>query len=228
MLQLCGCFLTCELYIHRMKIFVNRLTVDYGVKSMEEEMNINNEAHSRAEGLDECNVSEDENVNEVEELDFKEIDFRLLNEDEVKKYRFLNNDIAYKIYKMYGFRDKKNELVQKRAPRKESRCGCLARMKIHIDKEKKIVSEHYVAMIASNRKITEADVAQMNTMREVGIGTRKLFGSFAGQCGEYQYIGFSKKDMYNKIQKQRIIGNGDAESALQYLKEQSKSDCTMY
>ncbi|KAF1862302.1 hypothetical protein Lal_00026828 [Lupinus albus] len=65
-------------------------------------------------------------------------------------------------------------------------------------------------------------------MREVGIGTRKIFGSFAGQCGGYLYIGFSKKDMYNQIQKQRIIGNGDAKSALQYLKEQSKSDCAMY
>ncbi|KAF1895087.1 hypothetical protein Lal_00022584 [Lupinus albus] len=76
--------------------------------------------------------------------------------------------------------------------------------------------------------MTETDMAQMNTMREVGIGTGKIFGSFAGQCGGYQYIGFSKKDMYNQIQKQRIIGNGDAESALQYLKDQSKSDCAMY
>ncbi|KAF1898588.1 hypothetical protein Lal_00023591 [Lupinus albus] len=83
-------------------------------------------------------------------------------------------------------------------------------------------------MIASNRRMTETDVAQMNTMREVGIGTGKIFGSFAGQCGGYRYIGFSKKDMYNQIQKQRIIGNGDTESTLQYLKDQSKSDCAMY
>ncbi|KAF1870072.1 hypothetical protein Lal_00017652 [Lupinus albus] len=90
---------------------------------MEEEMNTNNETHSQADGLDEFNGSKDENVNEVEGLDFEEINFRLLNEDEVKKYR-------------EGFRDKKNELVRKRAPRKETRCGCLARMKIHIDNEK--------------------------------------------------------------------------------------------
>ncbi|KAF1894321.1 hypothetical protein Lal_00027167 [Lupinus albus] len=78
-------------------------------------------------------------------------------------------------------------------------------------------------MIASNQRMTETDVAHMNTMREVGIGTGKIFGSFAGQCGGYWYIEFSKKDMYNQIQKQRIIGN-----ALQYLKDQSKSDCAMY
>ncbi|KAF1887005.1 hypothetical protein Lal_00046243 [Lupinus albus] len=83
-------------------------------------------------------------------------------------------------------------------------------------------------MIASNRSMTEIDIAQMNTMRKVGIGTDKIFGSFAGQSGGYRYIGFSKKDMYNQIQKQRRIGNGDAESALQYLKEQSKSDSAMY
>ncbi|KAF1868274.1 hypothetical protein Lal_00018795 [Lupinus albus] len=195
---------------------------------MEEEMNTNNETHCQAEGLDEFNGSEDENVNEVEELNFEEINFQLLNEDDVKKYR-------------EGFRDKKNELVRKRAPRKETRCGCLARMKIHINEKgdwyvsyfvdehnHELVGEHYGAMIASNRRMTETDVAQMNTMREVGIGTGKIFGSFAGQSGGYQYIGFSKKDMYNQIQKQRIIGNGDAESALQYLKDQSKSDCAMY
>ncbi|CAL0313842.1 unnamed protein product [Lupinus luteus] len=76
--------------------------------------------------------------------------------------------------------------------------------------------------------MSETDVAQMNTMRELGIGTGKIFAPFAGQFGGYRYIGFSKKDMYNQIQKQRRIGNGDAESALQYLKEQCKSDCAMY
>ncbi|KAF1869300.1 hypothetical protein Lal_00018392 [Lupinus albus] len=75
--------------------------------------------------------------------------------------------------------------------------------------------------------MTETDVAQMNTMREVDIRTGKIFGSFVGQYGGYRYIGFSKKDMYNQIQKQRIIGNGDAKSALQYLKVQSKSDCAI-
>ncbi|KAF1896342.1 hypothetical protein Lal_00049040 [Lupinus albus] len=96
-------------------------------------------------------------------------------------------------------------------------------MKIHIDKEKgdwyvsyfvddhnhELVGEHYGGMIASNRSMTETDVALMNTMREVGIRTGKIFGSFAGQSGGYRYIGFSKKDMYNQIQKQRRIGNGD-------------------
>ncbi|KAF1878413.1 hypothetical protein Lal_00047081 [Lupinus albus] len=166
-------------------------------------MNLN---HEIPEAVDEIDVSEDENINEVEEFDFEEIDFGSLNEDE-------------------GFRDKKNELVRKRAPRKETRCGCLARMKIHIDKEKgdwyvsffvddhnhELVGEHYGGMIASNRSMTETDIALMNTTREVGIGTGKIFGSFAGQSGGY-----------------RIIGNGDAESALQYLKEQSKSDSAMY
>ncbi|KAF1873789.1 hypothetical protein Lal_00029495 [Lupinus albus] len=127
---------------------------------MEEEMNLN---HEIPEAVDEIDVSEDENINEVEEFDFEEIDFGSLNEDEVKKY-----------------------------------------------------------------SMTETDIALMNTMREVGIGTGKIFGSFAGQSGGYRYIGFSKKDMYNQIQRQRIIGNGDAESALQSLKEQSKSDSAMY
>ncbi|KAF1862287.1 hypothetical protein Lal_00026813 [Lupinus albus] len=218
---------------------------------MADEMNNNGENY---EGVDEIDVSEDGNINEGEKFDFEEIDFGSLNEYEVKKYRFLNNDIAYNFYKIYGmkkgfgirkyhtrrdkdgeilwqsffydregFRDKKNELVRKRAPRKETRCGCLARMKIHIDKEKgdwyvryfvddhnhELVGEHYGGMIAPNRSMTETDVALMNTMREVGIGTGKFFCSFAGQSGGYRYIGFSKKDMYNQIQKQRRIGNGD-------------------
>ncbi|KAF1870006.1 hypothetical protein Lal_00017585 [Lupinus albus] len=72
------------------------------------------------------------------------------------------------------------------------------------------------------------NVTQSNTMREVSNGTSKKFGSFAGQCGDYQYNEFSKKEMHNQIQKQRRIRNGNVESALQYLKEQSKSYCAMY
>ncbi|KAF1866746.1 hypothetical protein Lal_00018131 [Lupinus albus] len=169
---------------------------------MEDEMNNNGENY---EGVYEIDVSEDENINERGEFDFEEIDFGSLNEDEVKKYRFLNNDITYNFYKMYdmkkgfgirkyhtrrdkngeilwqsffcdreGFRDKKNELVRKRAPRKETICGCLARMKIHIDKEKddwymsyfvddhshELVGEHYGGMIVSNRIMQETDVAR--------------------------------------------------------------------
>ncbi|KAF1876728.1 hypothetical protein Lal_00031543 [Lupinus albus] len=221
--------------------------------SMADEMNINGENY---EGVDEIDVSEDENINEAEEFDFEEIDFGSLNEDEIygmkkglgiRKYHTRRDKDGEILWQSFfcdrgGFRDKKNELVRKRAQRKETRCGCLARMKIHIDKEKsdwyvsffvddhnhELVGEHYGGMIASNRSMTETDVALMNTMREVGIGTGKIFGSFAGQSGGYRYIGFSKKDMYNQIQKQRRIGNGDAESALQYLKEQSKSDSAMY
>ncbi|XP_019460040.1 PREDICTED: protein FAR1-RELATED SEQUENCE 5-like [Lupinus angustifolius] len=76
--------------------------------------------------------------------------------------------------------------------------------------------------------MTETNVAQMNTMREVGIGMGKIFASFAGQCDGYCYIGFLKKDMYNQIQKQRRNKNGNAEAALQYLKELSKLYCTIY
>ncbi|KAF1874521.1 hypothetical protein Lal_00029948 [Lupinus albus] len=47
---------------------------------MEEEMNLN---HEILEAVDEIDVSEDENINEVEEFDFEEIDFGSLNEDEV-------------------------------------------------------------------------------------------------------------------------------------------------
>ncbi|KAF1873561.1 hypothetical protein Lal_00027599 [Lupinus albus] len=214
---------------------------------------------------DEIDVSEDENINEGYEFDFEEIDFGSLNEDEVKKYRFVNNDIAYNFYKMYGmkkgfdirkyhtrrdkdceilwqsffcdrerFRDKKNELVRKKAPRKETRCGCLTRMKIHIDKEKcdwyvsyfvddhnhELVGEHYGGMIASNRSMTKIDVAQMNE-KLVLEQTKFFVHSLVNLVDIERYI-------YNQIQRQRRIGNGDAESALQYLKEQSKSDSAMY
>ncbi|XP_019416721.1 PREDICTED: protein FAR1-RELATED SEQUENCE 5-like [Lupinus angustifolius] len=224
--------------------------------------------------VDEFDNSDTENMNETEEdLGFEEIDFALLNVDEVKNFRFLNNDFAYEFYKMYGmkkgfairkyhthqdkdgeivwqsffcdregFREKKDDVVRKRVPRKETRCGCLARMKIHVDKEKggwyvsyfsdehshEVVGEYYGGMIAYNRRMTETNIGQMNTMRELGIGTGNIFASFADQYGGYHYIGFSRKDMYNQIQKQRRIGNGDAEATLQYLKEQLKSDSVMY
>ncbi|KAF1888950.1 hypothetical protein Lal_00036663 [Lupinus albus] len=64
-----------------------------------------------------------------------------------------------------------------------------------------LVGEHSGGMVASNRRMIETDFAQRNTMRE---------------------------DMYNQIQKQRRIKNGDTKATLQYLKDQSKSDCAMY
>ncbi|KAF1870524.1 hypothetical protein Lal_00025626 [Lupinus albus] len=68
---------------------------------MADEMNNNGENY---EGVDEIDVSEDGNINEGDEFDLEEIDFGSLDEDEVKKYRFLNNDIAYNFYKMHGMK----------------------------------------------------------------------------------------------------------------------------
>ncbi|KAF1884124.1 hypothetical protein Lal_00046411 [Lupinus albus] len=184
---------------------------------MEDEINNNGENYFD-ETVNEFDVCEDENINETEEFDFEEIDFGSLNEDEVMKYkgfgirkyhtrRNKDGEILWQSFfcDIEGFRDNKNEMVRKRAPRKETSCGCLAIMKIHIDKEKvdwyvsyffddhshELVGEHYGRMIASNRKMKEIDIAHMNTMREVGVGTDKFSGSFASQCGGYRYIGFS-------------------------------------
>ncbi|KAF1863035.1 hypothetical protein Lal_00018880 [Lupinus albus] len=198
-----------------------RLLIRSRFGNMEDKMNNNGENY---EGVDEIDVIEDENINEGNEFDFEEIDSGSLKEDGVKKYKSPNNDIAYNFYKMYerDLGDKKNELVRKRLQEKkrdEEKCDWYVSYFVD-DHNHELIGEHYGGMIASNRS--------MNTMREVEIGTGKIFGSFTGQCGGYRYIGFSNKDMNNQIQKQRRIGNGDAESALQYLKEQSKSDSAMY
>ncbi|KAJ1394541.1 Zinc finger, PMZ-type [Sesbania bispinosa] len=143
-----------------------------------------------------------------------------------------------------GEREKKNseqKEAQVRESKPQTRTGCLARMKVRVDKETdrwnvtafsdvhnhKMLAGKYSGMLPAHRRMTEADVMQMNNLRMVGISTPHIYGTFASQSGGYQHIGFNKRDIYNEIVKQRQVHTSDVKSAIQYLRALAKDDKAM-
>jgi hypothetical protein len=112
-----------------------------------------------------------------------------------------------------GYRQEKfvNMDNRKRKPKRQTRCWCQAKLRVHIYGDEgrwhvsyfsnhhnhEFIGEKYIGKAAKHRKIEELDIWEMNRMWEVGISTYQIFGSFAQQCGGFRNIGFNKKDMYN-------------------------------
>ncbi|XP_052111698.1 protein FAR1-RELATED SEQUENCE 7-like [Arachis duranensis] len=132
-----------------------------------------------------------------------------------------------------GFREKKwlEKVDRKREHKVVTRCGCMAEMRI---KRKdgsgrwyvsRFVEEHnhelaygkLVDYLRSHRKISEVEVAQLTSMREIGISIPKIYESFAAQLGGFNLVTFTKQDMYNEIRKQRGLQGGDISAAIRYL-----------
>lgn len=143
-----------------------------------------------------------------------------------------------------GFREDNGLTMEnrKRQPKPETRCGCSARFRVHIDvnSERWYVTcfddehnhepldEMFRGMLAAHRKMAEGDILQMNNLRKVGIGTPDIYNSFASQSGGYGKIGFRKKDIYNQIGKQRRLRGSDSVSVVQYLRWLAMNDPLMF
>ncbi|RYR61384.1 hypothetical protein Ahy_A04g018557 [Arachis hypogaea] len=155
---------------------------------------------------------------------------------EIVRYTFICN--------RQGFREKKwlEKVDRKREHKTVTRCGCLAEMRI---KRKEgsgrwyvscFVEEHnhelaygkLVDYLRSHRKIFEVEVAQLTSMREIGISIPKIYESFAAQLGGFNLVTFTKQDMYNEIRKQRGLQGGDVSAAVRYLEGLARMDGKMF
>ncbi|XLR62470.1 hypothetical protein S83_013142 [Arachis hypogaea] len=83
-------------------------------------------------------------------------------------------------------------------------------------------------MLRSHKKMTEPDISQMNHMKEVGISMPNIFGSLASQCGGYENVNFSIKDMHNQVAKQRRQLPDDLTSAMAYLETLAARDQNLF
>ncbi|KAJ1392398.1 Zinc finger, PMZ-type [Sesbania bispinosa] len=143
-----------------------------------------------------------------------------------------------------GYRLKKHlkKENRKREARAITRCGCFAYLKVRFAREvccwivKAFCDEHshellprkYEGMLSSHLKMSETDIIQMNTMREVGIGVTQIYGLAANQSGGYENVGYKKSDMYNEIFKQRRSDGSDARGALSYLRAMGRNDKDLF
>ncbi|QHO60103.1 Protein FAR1-RELATED SEQUENCE [Arachis hypogaea] len=124
-----------------------------------------------------------------------------------------------------GFRDPGSENDshrRKREPKLETRCGCLAEMRVHahVERGRWIISyfqdEHnhdmlddrLTFMLIGPRKMNDAAIDQMNLMLKVGIKTPQIYLSFVHTTGGFQNVPFLKRDMHNQTVKQRRVIRG--------------------
>ncbi|RYR75354.1 hypothetical protein Ahy_A02g010008 [Arachis hypogaea] len=131
---------------------------------------------------------------------------------------------------------------RKKDPRPITRCGCEARIKVHVDDAggrwfvEQLCDNHNHPMLDarfrglswSHRAVKEADLHQINSMRKSGLWVPTIFHAFANQSGGFETVGFEIKNIYNAIEKQRRDGATDAESALKFLGTLRTTDSGMF
>ncbi|RYR04507.1 hypothetical protein Ahy_B06g084261 [Arachis hypogaea] len=124
---------------------------------------------------------------------------------------------------------------QKREHKVVTRCGSLVEMRIkRKDGSKKwyllrfvdehnheMVSEKFVNYLRSHRKISEVEIAQLTSMRGIGISISKIYESFTAQLGGFNKVSFTKQDMYNEVRKQRELQGGDVNATIKFLEGNS-------
>ncbi|XP_072073468.1 protein FAR1-RELATED SEQUENCE 5-like [Arachis hypogaea] len=143
-----------------------------------------------------------------------------------------------------GFRSPKFYSMPNRQkrPRAETRCGCPARMLLRMDDESgrwhvaffsdahnhHVLELRFSSMLPGHRRMSEADIQQMNDMRKGGIGVSRIHGFMASLAGGYHNVPYTTRDMHNVNAKQRREGGLDAESCLRYLRECKANDPALY
>jgi hypothetical protein len=143
-----------------------------------------------------------------------------------------------------GHRDARNvnNHERKREHKPTSRCGCMAKILVHVDygsdrwyikmfddiHNHTFLDEKYEGMLPAHRKMSDYDKFQMKAMRNAGIPTTRIYGLFASQAGGFKNLGYSKRTMYNEQFKERERKTTDADEAVEFLKGLSRTDDMMF
>ncbi|RYR50293.1 protein FAR1-RELATED SEQUENCE 5-like [Arachis hypogaea] len=131
---------------------------------------------------------------------------------------------------------------RKMDPRPITRCGCEARIKVHVDDASgqwfveqfcdnhnhPMLDARFRGLSRSHRAVKEGDLHQINSMMKSGLRVPTIFHAFANQSGGFETVGFEIKDIYKEIEKQRRAGATDAEAALKFLGTLRTTDSGMF
>ncbi|XP_057719713.1 protein FAR1-RELATED SEQUENCE 5-like [Arachis stenosperma] len=142
------------------------------------------------------------------------------------------------------FRDKKWLQMHycKREPKIVTRCRCLAEMLIKprdsigkwyvscfVDNHNHdLLPAKFVEYLPSHRKISDIDIAHMDSMRQVGISIPKIYESIVAQVGGFNRVSFTKQDMYNKVRWHRALQHGDVNVVLSALANAARVNDRMF
>ncbi|XP_057426203.1 protein FAR1-RELATED SEQUENCE 5-like [Lotus japonicus] len=148
------------------------------------------------------------------------------------------------VYYKERFREEKNRNRKNRLreTKVETRCGCIAKMRIRLVAETgrwhvgMFVDDHNHAMLEgkqssmlpAHRKLEEGDIVGLMSMRRAGISTTEIYNLIADQSGGFDKTNFLKVDMLNQMTKQKQKEQFDAKVVLVYLKGLASSDAGMF
>ncbi|RYR07003.1 hypothetical protein Ahy_B05g074325 [Arachis hypogaea] len=91
-----------------------------------------------------------------------------------------------------------------------------------------VLELQFSSMLLGHRRMSEADIEQMNDMPKGGTGVSRIHGFLASLAGGYHNVPYTTRDMHNVNAKQRREGGLDAESCLSYLRECKANDPALY
>ncbi|CAO2147099.1 unnamed protein product, partial [Urochloa humidicola] len=122
--------------------------------------------------------------------------------------------------------------------RPETRCMCLARMKISLKDGFYYIYEfehehnHILAtasqthLLRSHRTITDAQLVSVEAAKAVGISNKATFDLMAKEAGGIENLGFTREDMKNKLYSKRSlkVHQGDTGGVLEYLEKKTSEE----
>ncbi|XP_025647266.1 protein FAR1-RELATED SEQUENCE 5-like [Arachis hypogaea] len=127
-----------------------------------------------------------------------------------------------------------------REARSLTRTKCPTRLRVKLDygcsrwKVSCFVESHnhdltppqFVHLVPANRRLTVTDRVQVENLHNFGVKSCHIMGYIAFQKGGYRHAGFTRKDLYNHIDRYRRakVKNGDANAAINYLIDKSNND----
>ncbi|KAK0596068.1 hypothetical protein LWI29_012543 [Acer saccharum] len=141
-----------------------------------------------------------------------------------------------------GYRSKEHvdRTDRVREPRGQTREGCRASFKINFDREKMLwvvtdfMTEHshnlspgnHRQFLRSHRNVSDSHIAQVQSLRAVGMKTSQVIDQLLDQSGSYAVVGHSRKELQNRVDTIRRAAshNLDADSLISYMTAKSEMD----
>ncbi|XP_004308554.1 PREDICTED: protein FAR1-RELATED SEQUENCE 5-like [Fragaria vesca subsp. vesca] len=135
------------------------------------------------------------------------------------------------------------KLVSSRS-RRLSRQKCLAQFTVKYDRKKEgyyassFRTEHnhpltrlvHRQFMRTNRLVKEHDIAQVNALRKVSVGTARPYEFLVHQAGGHEFVGFTIRDLYNRVQEEnnKLLLDGDAQCSIMWMNMKAIRDPMFY
>ncbi|KAK3222743.1 hypothetical protein Dsin_009768 [Dipteronia sinensis] len=129
-------------------------------------------------------------------------------------------------------------------PRGQTREGCRASLKINFDREEMLwlvtefANEHshklspgnHNQFLHSHQNVKDCDIAQVQSLRSVGMKTSQVMDHLLDQSGSYAAVGHTRKDLQNRLDTvcRFASDNSDVDSFISYMTVKSKMDPGFY